>query len=57
MVLTELRRTAGVAEIAERLHVSENTVKSQRRSLYRKLGVSSRDEAIAVAMGQGLFEP
>jgi len=56
VILTELRGTASVGEIAERLHVSENTVKSQRRSLYRKLGVSSRDEAIAVAMGQGLFE-
>ena len=31
--------------IAERLHVSRNTVKSQTISIYQKLGVSSRGEA------------
>jgi LuxR family maltose regulon positive regulatory protein len=33
-------------EIGERLHVSRNTVKTQVLSVYRKLGVSSRSEAI-----------
>jgi len=33
-------------EIGERLHVSRNTVKSHVLSIYRKLGVSSRTEAI-----------
>lgn len=33
-------------EIASELHVSLNTVKSHLRSIYRKLGVSSRDGAI-----------
>jgi LuxR family maltose regulon positive regulatory protein len=34
-------------EIAERLYLSRHTVKSQVLSLYRKLGVSSRGEAVA----------
>ncbi|HEY1332206.1 MAG TPA: LuxR C-terminal-related transcriptional regulator, partial [Actinomycetota bacterium] len=33
-------------EIGERLHVSPHTVKSQAISLYRKLGVGSRGEAV-----------
>ncbi len=33
-------------EIGERLYVSRNTVKSHVMSIYRKLGVSSRAEAI-----------
>ncbi len=33
-------------EIGERLHISRHTVKTQAVSLYRKLGVSSRSEAI-----------
>jgi LuxR family transcriptional regulator, maltose regulon positive regulatory protein len=34
-------------EIGDRLHVSSHTVKTQAYSLYRKLGVSSRSEAVA----------
>jgi LuxR family maltose regulon positive regulatory protein len=34
-----------LAAIAERLHVSRNTVKSQTVSIYQKLGASSRNEA------------
>jgi LuxR family maltose regulon positive regulatory protein len=41
-------------EIAERLYVSRNTVKTQAISVYRKLGVSSRGEAIDRASGLGL---
>jgi DNA-binding CsgD family transcriptional regulator len=40
--------------IARRMHVSPNTVKSQIRSIYRKLGVSSRDEALARAASAGV---
>lgn len=36
-------------EIAERLFVSVNTVKSHIKSIYRKLGVSSRNEAVGQA--------
>jgi LuxR family maltose regulon positive regulatory protein len=41
-------------EIAERLFVSRNTVKTQAISVYRKLGVSSRGEAVAHASEMGL---
>ena len=34
------------SEIGDRLYVSRHTVKSQAMSIYRKLGVSSRGEAI-----------
>jgi LuxR family transcriptional regulator, maltose regulon positive regulatory protein len=43
-------------EIAERLYVSRNTVKAQAISLYRKLGVSSRSEAIQRAAELGLVD-
>ncbi|MGL3806505.1 response regulator transcription factor [Paeniglutamicibacter sp. R2-26] len=54
-VLAELATTGSVAEIAERQFVSVNTVKSQLRSVYRKLGVSERAAAIEVARVQGLL--
>ncbi len=44
-----------VAEIADRLYVSRNTVKSQTIAIYRKLGASSRSEAIDVAVSGGLL--
>ncbi|MBV8950933.1 MAG: response regulator transcription factor [Actinobacteria bacterium] len=37
------------AEIAEHLYVSVNTVKTQLRSLFAKLGVRNRVEAVAIA--------
>jgi two-component system, NarL family, nitrate/nitrite response regulator NarL len=40
--------------ISERLSVTEQTVKALLTSLYRKLGVSSRTEAVAAAYGRGL---
>jgi LuxR family transcriptional regulator, maltose regulon positive regulatory protein len=43
-------------EIAEQLFVSRNTIKTQAISVYRKLGVSSRSEAIAEAQRLGLGE-
>ncbi len=43
-------------EIAEELFVTANTVKTQARSIYRKLGVSSRAEAVACAKSAGLLE-
>ena len=44
-------------EIADELVVSKNTVKSQAQSIYRKLGVSSRREAVACAEAAGLVAP
>ena len=43
-------------EIAQRLYVSRNTVKTQAISVYRKLDVSSRSEAIARAVELGLVD-
>ena len=43
-------------EIASRLFVSRNTVKTEAVSIYRKLGVSSRSEAIERAVEVGLLE-
>lgn len=55
VILRELVDSASVDDIADRLHVSANTVKSQRRTLYRKLGATSREEALAVAIAHGLL--
>ena len=43
-------------EIAARLFISRNTVKSEAVAIYRKLGVSSRSEAIERAVEVGLLE-
>jgi LuxR family maltose regulon positive regulatory protein len=53
-VLDLLRTHLTLAEIAEELHVSRNTVKSQVASLYRKLDASSRGEALRQARAVGL---
>ncbi|WP_293785374.1 LuxR C-terminal-related transcriptional regulator [uncultured Aeromicrobium sp.] len=57
IVLTELVRGGTESEIAARLQLSVNTIKTQRRSLYRKLGVSRRDEAIAQGIAMGILAP
>jgi LuxR family transcriptional regulator, maltose regulon positive regulatory protein len=43
-------------EIAERLNVSTNTVKTQAHAVYRKLDASSRSEAVARASQLGLLD-
>jgi LuxR family transcriptional regulator, maltose regulon positive regulatory protein len=43
-------------EIGERLHLSRNTVKTHAVSIYRKLGVSSRSEAMQRVRELGLLE-
>lgn len=53
-VLEALVSSSTNAEIAEVLFVSVNTVKTQLKSIYRKLGVTTRDEAIAVALARHL---
>ena len=54
-VLAALMDTGSIAEIASALVVSSNTVKTQLRSVYRKLGVGNREDAIAVAIDRHLL--
>ena len=42
-------------EIGQRLYVSLNTVRTQTQSIYRKLGVSSRANAVERARRVGLL--
>ncbi|HEX5225677.1 MAG TPA: response regulator transcription factor [Solirubrobacteraceae bacterium] len=45
-VLGELQRSRANAQIASDLHISVETVRTHARSIYRKLGVSSRRELL-----------
>jgi DNA-binding NarL/FixJ family response regulator len=51
-VLRELAQGKTNREIADALWVSEDTVKSHLRRTYRKLGVGTRSEAVALYVGQ-----
>jgi ATP/maltotriose-dependent transcriptional regulator MalT len=54
-LLRELPSLLTVAEIAQARAVSRNTVKTQLRSLFQKLGVGSRRDAVAAARRLGLL--
>ncbi|MGW7071007.1 LuxR C-terminal-related transcriptional regulator [Streptomyces sp. NPDC054855] len=54
VVLSRLRQEVPLRQIADDLYVSVNTVKSHVRSVYRKLGVSCRAEAVQRARTLGL---
>lgn len=51
-----LRDGDPLAEIGRKQHVTVNTVRSQAKSLYRKLEVNSRDDAVAVLERAGYFD-
>jgi LuxR family maltose regulon positive regulatory protein len=53
-VLRLLRSDLSNREIGARLYLSPNTVRSHTRAIYRKLGVSSRADAVARAETLGL---
>jgi LuxR family transcriptional regulator of spore coat protein len=53
VVLSNLSEDVTLEQIATKLFVTRNTVKSQVRSVYRKIGVSSRAEAVAWARRSG----
>jgi LuxR family maltose regulon positive regulatory protein len=55
-VLTLLATDLSTREIAERLFLSQNTIRSHTRALYRKLAVHTRADAIARATTLGLLE-
>ena len=54
-VLRMLRGTMPVAEIAQELKLSANTIKTHTRAIYRKLAVSSRPAAVIKARELGLL--
>jgi LuxR family transcriptional regulator, maltose regulon positive regulatory protein len=55
VVLRLLATTLSQPEIAQELYVSVNTVRTHIQGIYRKLGVASRQEAIATARELGLL--
>ena len=54
-VLRLLEKDLSKREIGQALYLSYNTIHSHMRSIYRKLGVASREEAIANARERGLI--
>lgn len=48
LVLSYLSQGVSLGEVASRIHLSVNTVKSHVKTIYRKLGVGTRMEAIRV---------
>lgn len=56
VVLETRARSRSLREVAARLTVSQNTVKTQLHSAYRKLGVSSASQAIARAIDLGVID-
>jgi len=57
VVLEQLTTERTHAQIAATLFVSENTLKSHCRNLYRKLGVHSREDAVRIARIRGWLRP
>ena len=55
-VLTLLSRGKSNKEIGVNLYISETTVKSHLRSIFSKLNVISRTEAIAAGSRRGLIQ-
>lgn len=56
-VLKEVVSGASNAEIAERLYISETTVKTHVNHILTKLGVRDRIQAVVLAYDYGLVEP
>jgi len=54
-VLRLLQGTLSLREIGQELYLSPNTVKTHARAAYRKLGVSTRPDAIARAHETGVL--
>lgn len=54
-MLTFLPSGQTAEEIADVLSVSVNTVKTHMRTIYRKLGVGARRDAVSAARAAGLL--
>ena len=53
-VLQQLTHGRSTRQVAEHIHVSEETVKTYLKQIFRKLGVRDRTEAVAEAFRKGL---
>jgi len=56
-VLYELAAGYRISEIAERLYLSEKTVKNHLSSVYAKLGAETGAQAVAIAYRSGMVSP
>ena len=52
-VLGYLPSHLSVPDIAAKIYVSPNTVKSHLKSIYRKMGAASRGDAVTIAVSRG----
>jgi LuxR family maltose regulon positive regulatory protein len=57
VVLRMLKGPLSERDIGRELYLSHNTIHSHTRSIYRKLGVSSRADALERALALGLLKP
>jgi len=54
-MLRQLGGTLSLRAIGQELHLSLNTVKAHAKAIYRKLGVSTRQDAIARGHDAGVL--
>ena len=54
-MLRLLRGTLSLREIGRELHLSQNTIKTHVQAIYRKLGVSTRPDAVAKGRQAGVM--
>ena len=57
MVLTEITRGSTYRKISQNLEISEASVQSHVKQVYRKLGVHSRSQAMLKMASNGIVEP
>ena len=56
-ILEFLAQRLSAKEIAQRLIISDRTVKRHTANIYQKLGVNSRRDAVAIALALGILPP
>ena len=54
-VLRQLQSPLSLREIGQELHLSANTIKTHVQAIYRKLGVSTRHDAVAQGRATGIL--